>query len=269
MPKMWYDIHSVVPKDDDDDYTVKRKTSNKEIIADKKPYFMIYVYPQLRREVRRFVKTASKSCRSQFGLKLEELLEAPDKTEQQEEFVKWYYKRFPAFDENGVMNRLCHYVEREFNGFLQSVKDKKYPYRKLLAGSRFDTGYIGKENMDRIKELFRQYKEAMQSISVDVNKERIDPGELTNKKYFLDEWFVRECDTVCVSKEWQCDILLKLCYSTETSKRFVWKMCGEQIVRNLLSKNKQYSYFVADGLGDTVYGGNRYKKMTVCVDKGG
>lgn len=265
MPKMWYDIHSVVPKDDDDDYTAKRKESNKEIIADKKPYFMIYVYPQLKREVKKFMKNAEESCWETFNITLDELLNNQCRTDKQEEFVKWYYKKFPVSNDNGVMNRLCHYVEREFDGYVSGVniKNKNYPYRSLLTSERFGSGYIGKENIDRIKELVSLYKKFMNSISVTVHKERVDPKELNNKKDALDEWFKRECDTACISEEWQCDILLKLCYTSDESKRFVWKMCGKQIIQNLLKKNKRYSYFVKDNSGDVVYGGVQYKKNVV------
>ena len=263
MPKMWYDIHSLVADEGDDALTAKQKEYNKQIVADKKPYFMIYVYPQLKREVRKFVKAAKASCASQYNITLDELLEKTDRTEEQEEFVKWYYKIYPVSDEKGVMNRLCHYVEKEFEGYVFSVKNKSNFNRSLLESENLCKKYIGKDSSDRIKELFSLYKAFMQSVSIIVHKERVSQIELTNKKDLLDEWFKRECDKACVSGKLQCDTLLKLCYSNENSKRFVWKMCGEQITKNLLNKKGSYVYFVRDDNGDTEYGGVKYKKMSV------
>lgn len=267
MPKMWYDIHSVVPKDDDDDYAVKRKTSNKEIIADKKPYFMIYVYPELKGEVRKFEKKAQRKCRTQFGLDIDELLTKTDQTEEQKEFVKWHQKLFPSSYENGVMNRLCRYVEREFNGYIKSVKDNGCLYGGILASEDFGAEYVDKDTVKDVERLLTSYKEKMQELASNINTERLDTNELREKKMLLDEWFRRECDLVCANSQKLCDILLKLCYSNESSKRFTWKMCGEQIVKNLLKRNGgRYSYFVSDSEGDIVYGGVTYKKELGCIE---
>lgn len=266
MPKSWYDVHSVIPSDDDNDYVTKKKAFDKQIVADKKPYFMIYVYPQLKREYRKFIESARKSCQSEFGIRLDELLAKTDRDEKQEEFVKWYYKKYPVSDENGVMNRLCHYVEKEFEGYLHSVKVKDYPFRELLASEDYGTDYIGKEKIDKIKELYTNYKERMQDISILTSTVRKDKDEILNMKLMLSEQFKRECGEICASEKKLCDVLLKLCYSNEQSKRFVWDMCGERIVRNLLEKNGGYSYFVRDNGGDVEYGGNMYTKVTGYID---
>lgn len=269
MPKMWYDIHSVVVREGDDEETVRKKEYNRRIIADRKPYFMIYIYPQLKREYKKFMDSAKRSCQTQFGIRLDELLEMTDRNERQEEFVKWYYKKYPVSDENGVMNRLCHYVEQEFDGYVKSVKVQDYDYKELLVSERFDTWYIGKENIDKTKKLLSLYRNFWQNMAITANLQRVDEEVSNNYKISLNEWFKRELDDICVSSEKQCNILLKLCYSNEQSKRFVWSMCGEQIVKNLLNKNRSYYYFIADDNGDTKYKGERYKKITVDIKSEG
>lgn len=261
MPKMWYDIHSVIVREGDDEETVRKKEYNRQIIADRKPYFMIYIYPQLKREYKKFMDSAKRSCQIQFGIRLDELLKMTNRNERQEEFVKWYYKKYPVSDENGVMNRLCHYVEQEFDGYVKSVKVQDYDYKELLVSERFGTDYIGKDKIDRIKKLFSMYKEYMQNLAIIYSTQYIDGTDKSSFKCSLNEWFKRELDDICVSIKKQCDILLKLCYSNEQSKRFVWSMCGEQIVKNLLEKNHSYSYFVADEKGEVQYKGERYKKF--------
>lgn len=262
---MWYDIHSVIVREGDDEETVRKKEYNRRIIADRKPYFMIYIYPQLKREYKKFMDSAKRSCQTQFGIRLDELLETTDRNERQEEFVKWYYKKYPVSDENGVMNRLCHYVEQEFDGYVKSVKVQDYDYKELLVSERFGNDYIGKENIDKIKELLYNYKQFWQSMAITSSIQRVDIENSNAYKISLNEWFKRELDNICVSAIKQCDVLLKLCYSNEQSKRFVWSMCGEQIVKNLLKKNKKYSYFVADDNGETHYKGERYKKVSVNI----
>ena len=269
MPKMWYDIHSVIVKDGDDEETVCKKEYNRRIIADKKPYFMIYIYPQLKREYKKFMDSAKRSCQIQFGIKLDELLQMTDRNERQEEFVKWYYKKYPVSDENGVMNRLCHYVEQEFDGYVKKTKVKDYDYKELLVSECFGSDYLGRESISKIKKLFDMYKEYMQNLAIIYSTQYIQVTDKGLFKSSLNEWFKRELDDACVSQKKQCDILLKLCYSNEQSKRFVWSMCGEQIVKNLLKKNKKYSYFVTDEKGEVQYKGEHYKKITVNVEEKG
>jgi hypothetical protein len=33
------------------------------------------------------------------------------------------------------------------------------------------------------------------------------------------------------------DIIIEVCYTSNKNKQFVWDICGEQIIKNLLSKN--------------------------------
>lgn len=266
MPKMWYDIHSVIAREGDGEDIIQKKEYNRRIIADKKPYFMIYIYPQLKREYCKFMSLAQKNCNMQFGVDLDTLLQTPNLTAQQEEFVKWFWKKYPVFNENGVMNRLCRYVEREFSGYVKEVKKSEYNYKAVLTrAGKFDDCNIGKENIDRIKALLSLYRKFWQNMAVKANMRRMDDEEVSNYKISLNEWFKRELDNICVSAEKQCDILLKLCYSNEQSKRFVWNMCGEQIIKNLLDRNGGYSYFVLDDNGQTQYKGERYRKITVEV----
>ena len=50
MPETWYNRRSNVPKSDDSEAEIEKKNFDMSIVADKKPYFMIYVYPHLKKE---------------------------------------------------------------------------------------------------------------------------------------------------------------------------------------------------------------------------
>lgn len=265
MPKEWYDYHSLVVKDGDDEPTVERKEFNKRIVADKKPYFMIYVYPELGKQFRKYVKESDEVCMEKWGVSIFGLAENADRDERAAEFLKTYFKKYPVTDCGGAMNRLCHFVESELNGILNSVKDKDYHYEELLASVDFWIKSLDKDKTKRIEKLYSSYRSFIKTVSAKADKSGASDQEANEKRAMLDEWFKRECDAICVSESRQCDTLLKVCYSSEYSKRFVWKMCGERIVRNLLEKKGRYSYFVRDDEGETVYCGVRYRKVIVIV----
>lgn len=268
MPKEWYDFHSLVVKDDDNEEIVRRKEFNKRILADKKPYFMIYVYPRLKKEYRDYIKSRERCCQRLWGIKLDELLSKTDRDEKQEEFVRWYHKKNPVFDGDGVMNRLCRYVEREFNGYVHSVKNKEYTFGDLIASKDYSKNIGASETIKRMGQLYEAYTAETKKISAKAKAEGLSDDETAEIRARFAEQFRRDCEQVCVVSERLCDVLLKICYTSENSKRFVWNMCGEQIVANLLDKNKSYFYFIYDDAGETFYRGCRYKKVEKCVKSG-
>lgn len=259
MPQEWYNIHSVIVDDNDDKKTIEIKNKNREIIADKKPYFMIYVYPQLYRELNKYNKAAMTKSELLFGISLEELLNKPNRTEQEEECVKWYWKLYPVFNNNGVMNRICHIVEDEFEGYISGARQKNNDtsYKEIMSSENKQK--IQPEDRKQLATLYKEYISDMQNISISVNMERCSPDSIYARKMSLLTEFERRCSIICPNSEQLCDALLDICYSGDKSKKFVWDMCGEQIVKNLLKKCGKYSYFVFDDDGDTIYCGRTYR----------
>lgn len=262
MPQEWYNIHSVIATEDDDTKTAERKNKNREIVADKKPYFMIYVYPQLYRELKKHNDAARVKSELLFGMPLNELLAKTDRTEEEEECVKWYWKLYPVFDNNGVMNRICHIVETEFEGYISAARQKiGFDCREVLSSG--NENRVNYADRMRLAELYKEYSDNMKDISVTANIQRCSPEELYAQKAALLTEFERQCSIVCPNAEELCDALLEICYSNDNSKKFVWDMCGEQIIKNLLKKYKGYAYFTLDDSGDTVFCGKTYKRNYV------
>lgn len=262
MPQEWYNIHSVIVNENDDKETIERKNKNREIIADKKPYFMIYIYPQLAKEFRRYDRAARIKSESLFGLTLEELLAKTNRSKAEEDCVKWYWKLYPVFNNGGVMNRLCHIVEKEFEGYINSARRKGVSdYKHILSSG--NENKVSSAERKKLLELYKEYSNNMNDISVTVNVTRCSPDEIYARKESLLTEFERQCSIVSPNAETLCDVLIDICYSSDKSKKFVWDMCGEQIVKNLLKKYKGYTYFTLDDSGDVTFGGKTYKRNYV------
>ena len=256
MPKEWYDFHSILVKDSDDDQTVERKEFNRRILAEKKPYFMIYVYPELKTKCNEYVKD------TKFNRDVQPYFD----TEKQADYDNWHSKGLPVTDGDCVMNRLCHFVEQEFKRTSTSSKDKDYPYREILASENYESNIKRYDLAAKLEKLYAEYRKKSKSEILTARVERADNDKKREIRDALAEQFERDCRQICSSSEILCDILLKLCYKSNTSKKFVWAMCREQIVENLLEKNGKYTYFTRDNNGEVVYGGNRYKKIVVHIN---
>ena len=118
MPKHWYS--PIKPKDDQE--LSEEDEFNNSICADKKPYFMRYIYPDLDKKYKSFIKTAERQCKLLFKMSTKELFSLPELTDEQKEWIEWFRRLYPVNDNGSTMNRLCHMVEDEFKGFKSSVK---------------------------------------------------------------------------------------------------------------------------------------------------
>ena len=62
MPKTWYDRHAA-NKIDGEDHNFYRN-----IVADKKPYFMRYIYPDLMRKYNTYIKNTEKNSLREYKI---------------------------------------------------------------------------------------------------------------------------------------------------------------------------------------------------------
>ena len=263
MSKNWYDnkVNKILP--DDAEEIIEKKKLYARIVADKKPYFFIYIYPQLRKKYRKFVNDANIKCLIQFKCDLETLLNKSYKTDEEKDFIEWYYKFIPVEIHNCTMNRLCRIVEEEFNGYVSSVKkSKEFDYSIMKSNCGYD-----KTIYYNIKKVYEDYLQQLKKISIDVNTFRLDNDEINFKRIECIENYKRKCESICSNKYELCDIMLDICYKTEKSKKFVWDICGDVIIENLLKKNDNcFSYYKYDENGNIEFSGERYVKIKERID---
>ena len=75
--------------------------------------------------------------------------------------------------------------------------------------------------------------------------------------------FRKVCEEICSNEKELCDILIDICYGSESSKQFVWDLCGDVILDNLLQNNGgviRFPKVVEDG-GEFTYCGEQF---TMC-----
>ena len=73
MPRSWHDRHAANTIEVDE----IRRFYNR-IVADKKPYFMIYIYPSLMKQYNTYIKNTNKNALREFRLSVDELEALPE-----------------------------------------------------------------------------------------------------------------------------------------------------------------------------------------------
>ncbi len=260
MPKYWHDRYAANKLEDDEQRQFCRK-----IVADKKPYFMRYIYPQLMKQYNTYIKNTNKNAMREFQMTVDELLALePDKlTDRQAEFLKYYHSRMPVGTAPCVMNRICKRFEEEFDGYIKRHNAKAsfdYSIMKISAD------YTPSQFRD-VTRLYEEYMDRMKHYMMFTEYERVDECELASTVSAMSEEFQHKCLTVCQNSSILCDIILDLCYTKSSSKKFAWSICGSDIINNLLElNNRTVNYPTLSEDGDIYYGGNRFTIMQKVIE---
>lgn len=252
MPREWYDFHRALDIEDEE-----ARKLYLSILADRKPYFMRYIYPDLMREYRKYIKTADKKARRDFKKSAEEIFSQPSETltDAEREFVHFHERLMPVSNGDCVTNRICRRFEQAFDGYIgKHIADKDFDYSIMKS----DVTYT-KRQYAAVSSLFTEYGEHLHDMMVRKNRERVKKTDLNAEIGRLRENFRIFCDLECPNGQALCNIVLDLCYKKNRTISFAWSVCGEEIIENLLARNGGLAQFcVEDPCGDVCYGGKNY-----------
>lgn len=258
MPKHWYTKEIIV--DNDTAEVREKKEYNNMLTASKKPYFMNYIYPEQKTKYNKFIKSSNISGLFDYRKTIAELRNKVC-NEQEQEFLRYYDMLFPVFDEESTMNRLCHMVETEFDGYICNLKKTvEFDSKLLKSGVEYS-----KTTYSKIKKLYKKFNSELSYLRPkNYTKKSMD--EYVQQVEILKEKYRELCVKACTNKYELCDSVVDVCYRTTKSKSFAWMICGDVIIENLLSKNNnQISYLVADDNGKVEYQGQNFTKRTVLL----
>lgn len=252
MPKSWYDRHTVNKMEDGDTQSLYRS-----IVADKKPYFMRYIYPALMKQYNTYIKNTNRNALREFQLTVDEMMAMPFESlnDRQRDFLRYYNYRIPVGTGDCVMNKICRRFEKEFDGYISrhnSTTDFDYSVMKNGCGYSSSQFYA-------VKKLYEDYNNRLQDYAIFAKYERVDECDIVSATATMNDVFREECASICSNEHTLCDMILDICYTRNHTKKFVWSMCGQEIIHNLLEKNNHtISFPVIDPDGDIEYCGERY-----------
>lgn len=236
-----------MPEENDNLETLAAKEFNRKIVAAEKPYFMKYVYPQLKTKHNQYEKENKYKARRIFyslGISSVADLESyPDKTPEMVDFLENYYDHMPVGNNPCVINRICWLTENEFRSFKSSsIGDADFDYSILKCGHTY-TKYM----FDKIAGLYEEYKDKIylykKRRSAITDSAKSDDEVYANWYDAITSSFRREATLLCTNEFELCDILVDLLYGNEEGKMFVWETVGQIILDNLLSRNnREYAY---------------------------
>ena len=215
MPSNWYNIRAC--------------SDNKifqSLCAYRKPYFMIYVYDDTKKQYRNYIKESNSKCQALYNCSIQELYEKEFLTEEQKDFLFWYEYKMPVGIGNCSMNQICKYVESKLDGY------KSY----LHHNSNFDYNLIKvkrrctEEHRQALRKLELEYRECIKEYKTKKNRDKEQANE--NRK-FLCEKFKKEATEICPNDDERMNIILDITYGYKGNRQFCWDCIGDLITKRL------------------------------------
>ena len=260
MPRSWYDYFGNTLPENPTQEDIDRREFNLRILADKKPYFMCYIYPQLMKDYRTYMKDVRRKCQMIFGVTLESLLARSEEelNDEQRNFIRYFKSRCPVSVGNCVMNRICRRIEAEFGSKAKFEGiTKPFDYSIMKSGIPYTKGQYY-----TIRKMYLEHNQRLREYSKATRLRRDDKSTAGIARLNFVREFSEAAITACTNVAQLCDIVIDLCYKREGTKQFAWDICSGEILNNLLRRNGGYlSYPILDPDGDFCYGGNTYSMM--------
>lgn len=266
MPSYWYTLRDIKVSEEDDMDIMQQKEFNTKIIASKKPYFMVYVYPKLKSENDTYLRNNNLGAIrrfNQYGIKsIEDLKKYKDKTDAMTEYLDYYQKRMPVGTNPCVVNRISWIFESAFKNYLsrfskymREANNTDFDYRILKCGVAY-----AQNTYKQIYEIYKNYNLKVAKYQEIARTQKTEKYDAIIKHKFFTDYFKSECEKVCPNEKELCDIVLDICYTKENSKQFAWDICGSVIIDNLLNHNEHkicYPQVVPNG-GEFTYCGKQF-----------
>ena len=218
MPAYWYNLSAA------------KKVSDFQvsICTHKKPYFMVYVYDDYWRDYRKYLEECNSSALEKFGRTYQDILSDPNLTSDEKKFLDFIESRSPFGKGPCAMNRICFYIENQFEHIVPNLKkDSNFDYNRL----KYDVG-IDDSYMNSLWQLSLDYKKRIE-VFKKKDKYNIPKEELNNQRKRMARDFRSSAEKICPDDELRFNLILDICYKYNGYKQFCWDCIGEMIVTRL------------------------------------
>lgn len=218
MPNSWYSTGACK----DDEFL-------KSICVEKKPYFMIYIYDDYRQRYNQYLKICNKSAKDLFNKSLDTLLSSSDLIPEEKQFLDYYYHKMPFGMGECAMNRICRYIEQQFDSLVIHLKqNSNYNYEIFKTNKRYTTSDWNKI-LELGKEFSKQIRNYKTAIGLSSEERKILRKQITIS-------YKNEILNICKDPEIRLNLFLDAYYKGKITGQFFWDCVGGDFIKSIEGK---------------------------------
>ena len=227
---------------------------NNSLVIDKKPYFMRYLYAKYDKDYKNFIEDFDRYSMIVYGKSFNNLSE-----HEGQELKDYYNYKNPLLEIDGVMNKLCRYMESQTKDLKSSVKN--YDSEKL-----FNELYNEDITLDqnKLNLLLNKYVEYSQ---FKLSKQSTENDFADYEQYY--KYLRNQClEEISSNIQELANLSVYLCYRLYPKKKkdFCWNVFGYGILENIKLKNNSANIPVKFELGNIDYLGRKYFMFSKDID---
>ena len=223
MPNNWYNLGAC-----GDDERLQ------SLCAYRKPYFMIYVYDDTKRQYKQYIKESNAKCYAIYKCSIDDLYSNYNKlTDEQKDFLFWYERKMPVGTGNCSMNQICKYVESQLDGYKSQLhSNSTFDYNTLKVKRR-----CTEEHRQSLKELEQYYCECVKQYKL--RKDKQDEFDKYYQRVNMVKMFKDKAAELCPNDDERMNIILDMTYGYKGNRQFCWDCIGELIIKRLIELKEE------------------------------
>ncbi len=258
LPK--WDRWERITDDMPDDVKKSIEFKNK-LVINRRPKFMIYLYPEYMKKYKNHRDIYNNYCESLYGYGLDELINKTSRGIYEEEIFRKYNEFNPFIDSDSIMGIICRYMESSLEEIKINLKDSNGFSIDCLISGEFQIDARNKK-LIKMQELYKEYKSIKSGIynfsdSIDSVFHKIQ--ELNNYAY----------ENISSNSAELANLAIYLCYKKYrgiANRDFCWKVFGNEIINNLIDNGYDRAIVpLIDEYGDIYYLGKRYSNLGIRI----
>lgn len=217
MPSNWYNLRAC----GDNRYL-------QSICAFRKPYFMIYIYDEVKRHYKNHLKDSNNKSMMLYQCSIQDLYDNYHSlTDEQKQFLYWYEYKMPVGTGPCAMNKICWYVEQQLDGYKSKLKNSSTFDYNILKVKRRCT----EEHRTALKDLEQEYCECVRFYKTKPIYDK--HGKNISRKHLYTR-FNQLAKEICPDDNERLNIILDITYGYKGNRQFCWDCIGELIVNRLV-----------------------------------
>ena len=255
MPAHWHSRRACVSKFKDDEDELQFQLS---ICADKKPYFMMYVYPALGKLVRKYESTVKFSAKKKFQQDFDAIMQksADELTEDEAGFVVSATYNAPVNYGECTMNRLCWMVEDQFPR--KATRQPKCEFDpSLVVDTDFNIHDVDQKILKRVGAIVHDY-----GMIIQCKMKEVSFGDESFANW-ISMALYRQLSGASHDTRLIRNILATKYYSKEWVRCLLWGRRPWNILPTIFNHSSGAVAPVAAVDGEVMYNGDRYSMQPV------
>lgn len=227
-------------------YKAKKTPKEWNQYTEKRPYFMRYLYSKYNKQYKDFIEDIDRYCLIKFGKKYKDLND-----NEKVSIEEAYNIKNPFIESNGVMNKVCRYMESCTKNIKNTIKD--YDSEMLFNELYNDKIKLDKNKLEMMEKIFNEYNDFKKS-------RQLIESEFADYEQYYKNLRNRCLEEISSNIKELANLSVYICYNLYPKKKkdFCWNVFGGGIVENLKTKSTIANIPVLSDFGEIDYLGKKY-----------